>query len=134
MHRDVLTVLASINPECVIDQAVRAALIGWHEEIAHMVRAARRGDIWTAPRSPQEREEFLSRLLATILLDVSTTAARHAQVGGDTPEHATASHETEEPKGEAAAPEAAPDSAADVDPSNPEPLRPVRALHTEPGQ
>jgi hypothetical protein len=126
MHKDVLTVLASIAPECIADQAVRDLLTDWHAEIGRMVLAAKRGDTWSAPRTPQEREAFLGQLVARVLLDAVQTATQHRNTCGDVTEHATQGTlcEAEEDEGDGAEPVPVPD-VTDVDP---EPLHQERTI------
>jgi hypothetical protein len=123
--------LANISPACLVDHATKDALSDWHAEIVHMVAAARRGDVWTPTRSPQQREDFLGKLAATILVDLAQTAMRHMHVGGETDAHASHARETDEDQVEAAGAAPAPETAPD-DQRSAEHAPQVRSIHSGP--
>lgn len=126
MHRAVLDTLLTITPTTLSNPETIAMLSAWQQEVDIMVRLARHGETWTHARPPVEREAFLGALVAAMLTDLVQTVSVHKTVCREVTTQEPASQDQAEGEGEADGP--APD-AADVDP---EPLRPVRALHTDP--
>ena len=115
MHRSVLQALMNITPAHITDQSTRVMLQDWQQQIH--AQAHERG----VASLLAQRGSYLGALVGKVLTDLTKTVQIYVAVYGDdddTPPEPADAAETE--------------TTAPEDPSSSEPLRPVRAFHTDP--